>query len=134
MNARALVCIGLIVLGGLSALVAQTPATDKPPVSAQKLSDLEQLKLDNISLKSQLVDILKQNSALQAQSGKCQEQLGPLQSKEYGSAVKQELDTLKTDVEKAHPGFEWDPASNTFKVKAPDAPAAPAAPKKGGGA
>lgn len=125
-------CLVLFCVTGVSSTLAKQEP--KPEV----FTEMERAKVDIINLKAQLVDLLRRNSDLQASYGNCQSQLGPLQQKENIETIQKSIATTKQEVEKAHPGWTYDPASGQLMAlepeKKPESPGrgAGAGPKAGG--
>jgi hypothetical protein len=66
-----------------------------------------------------LTSLSKQVSDLKADVGACSAQLGPAQFEQNRQALTAEQTALKDRIEKARPGFSWDPNSGVFTAKPP---------------
>lgn len=105
---------GSLIAQGSSALPPQpTPLT---PV-ATPLTATEKKDIEILTLKAQLAAAQKRISDLQVDVGVCQAVLGPAQFEQQRQGLTGEQQALKDAIEKARPGFLWDPATGTFTVK-----------------
>lgn len=115
-----------LVLGTLFAVLlafgtfAQAPTVPSPPRAAAKdfapasakpdsLTELEQVKLENIQLQSQLARVL-------AEKSDCEGQLGPLRAQTHAKGIQAQIDALKASIEQRS-GMAWDPATGRFTPK-----------------
>lgn len=109
--------VGLGLGAALSAFAQEKVLTDVPtPLTASEKKDIEIL-----TLKAQLTSAQRTISDLQGAVGACQAQLGPLQFEQNRETLLSEQKVLKERVEKARPGFVFDPATGKFE-KRPDPP------------
>ena len=81
------------------------------------LNDQEKLRVENLSLKVQVANLQRQLSDAQVAVGNCAAQLGPLRSDADTTTLKGALAALKAEIERAHPGMDWDPVSGELKEK-----------------
>jgi TolA-binding protein len=105
MTIRSLV-LAFVLAAGLTSLVAMSAAQDGPPST----TEIEQLKLENATLRAQLGDA-------QDNLGRCQGQLGNL----IGTMNKQQAEErIKTTIEKmeaARPGWAYDVRTGQWSQK-----------------
>jgi hypothetical protein len=76
------------------------------------LSDVEQLRKENVALKSQLHAALTERDGFRVQ-------LAPLRLKYDGDAVRADLAKLKADIEAAHDGFTFNLQTGALEPKPP---------------
>ena len=98
---RVLAPLVLVALGAVTGLVgAQAPA-------APVLSPLEQLRVENLNLRHEL------RKALLEADG-CRGALAQPRADSQQREIDAGIAGLKADVERAHPGFTWNPATGVF--------------------
>ena len=106
---KAIVLIAILFLTSLAA--AQTLAVQPPtPKPVPQLSELEKLKIENLQLRFE-----KDAQAIQQIS---QDQAG----------IRNQFQTLKTDIEKEYPGYTVEPTGNSEPNLIPKPTLPPAAP------
>lgn len=129
----------LLVLAGAAALLcttahAQAPATvPAKPASVQTLqatspapaplTAVEQKDIEILTLKAQLASAYKKIADIASDVGQCHAALGPLQFEQNRQALTQEQTAIKDAIEKARPGYTWNPDTGAF-TKKPDPPVA----------
>lgn len=109
---------------------AQTPqapaTTPEAPTPAAKpanvMTDLELAKIDVLAVTHQR-DVALDSLAT------CQSTLGPLQAQQRNTQLYQQVQTLKTMIEFAHPGMVWNLDKGTLEPKPAAAVTPPADPK-----
>ena len=94
------------VLCGVAVSVASLAFARGP----EALTEFEQLRRENMYLKSRL-------SVALAERDICKGQLAPSQAKATETALQQEIEKLRTDVEAAHPGFTLDIQTGALEAK-----------------
>jgi hypothetical protein len=106
----------------LAAVLAQAPAAE-PPKPPAPLTQVETLAIENIELKAQLVEALKQADT-------CRAEIGPLRSQSNTAMLNDQASKLKAAIESTRPGFSWDWQKKAFVPKPAPKPAAakPASP------
>lgn len=128
MTRRVLVLV--FALLSISAVHAQAPSPEQAPASAaarpfaadaSPLTAAEKKDIELLTLKASLASAYRQVADLQASLGACQAQLGPVQFEQNRQALTAEQAALKDAIEKARPGYTWDPQSGAF-AKKPDPP------------
>jgi hypothetical protein len=90
-------------------MVAPAGAQDR---STPALSEVEQLRRENIWLKSRL-------SLAVAERDICKGKLAPGEARANDATLQQEIDKLKSDVEAAHPGFSFNTQTGALEPKPP---------------
>lgn len=80
-------------------------------------SEIEQLRLDNLSLKQQLGRAIAERHAAETRVGQCYAELGPLAARANDENFARAVDRVKAEIEKAHPGYVFDVATATLKKK-----------------
>lgn len=85
------------------------------PLFAQEptLSEAEKLKIENLNLKLQLAQTMVKLEQLEADLASCQVKLS---IPEFDKAAQE----LVGEIEKAHPGYIFDPQSGSFLPKKPE--------------
>lgn len=98
-------CAIIIALLAAASLAAQSPA----------LSECERAKVDIIALQDQLRELRKHNADLMAEIGRLHQAIGPLQDEKTRQAIQRSLAELKAEIERAHPGYAWEPATGLVR-------------------
>lgn len=75
-----------------------------------QLTENESLKAANLQLQSELADALSSKSI-------CEGQLGQYRSRVHQEVLVEQRGKLKADIEKAHPGFDYDPSTGALTAK-----------------
>lgn len=92
--------IALVVSVLFTVAIAQSPA----------LTEVENLRIENLQLKAQITRTISEADA-------CRAELAPLRARNNGDALQTELETLKTDIERAHPGFAFNIKTGKLDAK-----------------
>lgn len=95
-------------------LVATTVSAQAP------LTDLERKDIEILTLKAQLAAAYKRLSDVQAELGTCAAVAGPAQFEQNKQTLSDEQAALKDRIEKARPGYTWDPQTGAFTPKPKD--------------
>ena len=83
----------LLIVALLAAGVSGVEAADPPA-----LTEIEKLKVENLTLKAQLARAI-------ADADACRGELGPTRTKLNQLVVQAEVDRLASEIDAAHPGF-----------------------------
>jgi hypothetical protein len=96
---------------------------DQQPVSSlgtnhvEQLTAMEQLKLENLQLKTVLAQTIAGSDRCHAQIGQLYDLLGATRAKDASATLTALEATLKTEIEAQHPGFTFDPKAGTLTRK-----------------
>lgn len=100
MNMKRLTTVMVITMTTLAPAYAQQPA----------LTDIDQMRIEIVNLKFALAAKDKEWSV-------CIAEKGPLQDQANQRFLQQEVKTMVSAIEAAHPGFTFDPQSGQFAKK-----------------
>lgn len=78
-----------------------------PQTSAPTLTEVDQLRIERVNLLQQLTTALQEADT-------CRGQLAEPRARANRLLVSEELAKLKATLERAHPGFVWDPPTGTW--------------------
>jgi hypothetical protein len=99
-----------MMVGVVGAVLAASMGVVVPQEA--KLSEVEALKVQVLQLRVQLANV-------QAEADACRGVLGQYRVAKASEDLTAEEQQLKAAIEKAHPGFEWNPRTGAL-VKRPD--------------
>lgn len=104
---RVLVIFLGMILGLVVGTLSRAHAQGQPT-----LTELQQAKIENLNLRAEL-----RKAMLEADT--CRGQLAEPRTRALADQEREELQKLKADVDKSHPGFVWDTSTGQFVPQAP---------------